>query len=378
MSDIFASLREPEPVSSPPPEEVRRRGDRLRRRRAGLAVVAAVAAAAIVVGGTSLVVGDRTSSDPVPPAQSPAIEAVIPAQFDLADGLQRAGVSPVSAAPELLVCGETFTLSDRVIASEVVRDTGQGDLNARGLSVYPDADTATAVATDLVADFESCPHFTDRWGRDWTTSVRPTTYGDQGWVVTQFAESSGSRVDFPEAVHIVRLGANLLVLQQREIHGVTPETLTQWSSVQVGSLMRRQMCLLTDEGCAWRSDPDILRPDGWGPLRLGMSREDLKAAGSVDFASAGECTTVDLGSGEGRLSASDELVSIEVPEGVTTPDGIGLGSSQEEVQELYYYAEKLGDLRLVRASPTADYELTVEGGEVSRLRLSTVGNGCSE
>ena len=94
MSDIFAPLREPEPVSSLAPEEVRRAGDRLRRRRAGLAVVGAVCATAIVVGGTALMVGDRTSSDSPPePVDSPTPQAVIPAEFDLADGLPREPVS---------------------------------------------------------------------------------------------------------------------------------------------------------------------------------------------------------------------------------------------------------------------------------------------
>ena len=97
------------------------------------------------------------------------------------------------------------------------------------------------------------------------------------------------------------------------------KTLTRMTSDQVAWLMHRQMCLLTDEGCAWRSDPDVLRPDGWGPLRLGMSREEVEATGIAGFSDAGKCTTVDLGSGEGLLSASDELVSIQVPEGVTTP-----------------------------------------------------------
>jgi hypothetical protein len=195
-------------------------------------------------------------------------------------------------------------------------------------------------------------------------------------VVTRLADEPGST--FPEAIQIVRLGESLLVIHQREIHGVSLDELAEWTSHQVELLMHRQMCLLTDQGCAWRSDPDVLRPDGWGPVRLGMSREDLQAAGFEEVSSAGECTTVDLGSGEGLLSAADELVSIRVPEGVTTPDGVGLGSSMKEVKELYYWDEQVGDLRLVRASPTAAYEITFEGGRVTRLTLSTVGDECSD
>ena len=154
------------------------------------------------------------------------------------------------------------------------------------------------------------------------------------------------------------------------------KTLTRMTNDQVAWLMHRQMCLLTDQGCAWRSDPDVLRPDGWGPWQLGMSREELEATGVTGFSDAGECTTVDLGSGEGLLSASDELVSIQVPDGVTTPEGIGLGSSREEVLDLYWFAEKNGDVMVVRASPTADYEITLERDQVTQLRLTTVGNEC--
>ena len=116
--------------------------------------------------------------------------------------------------------------------------------------------------------------------------------------------------------------------------------------------MHRQMCLLTDEGCAWRSDPDVLRPDGWGPLRLGMSREELEATGIAGFSDSGECTTVDLGSGEGLLPESDELVSIQAPEGVTTPDGIGTWVQPRRGPRPLLFAQENGDVMLVRASPT--------------------------
>lgn len=176
MSDIFAPLREPEPVSSLDPVEVRRRGDRLRRRRTGLAVVGAVCATAILVGGTALV-GARTSSDSIPgPVDSPAAEAVIPAEFDLADGLPREPATSGAGAPELVICGERFSLADGATASKGLGSAGQGDLNSRGLSVYPDAGTARSLATDLVATFESCPSSTA--GRHMTTSVRPTADGD--------------------------------------------------------------------------------------------------------------------------------------------------------------------------------------------------------
>ena len=321
--------------------------------------------------------GDRTSSDSVPkPVDSPPAQAVFPAEFDLADGLPREPAGSGLDAPALEICGDTFSLAERATASQWAGYGERGDLSTRVLSVYPDAGTARSVATDLVATFESCPRFSDGRVLEWTTSVRPTAEGDQGWVLARFARGSGARVELPEVIQIVRLGASLLVIQAREIHGVTLEDLTRMTNDQVAWLMDRQMCLLTDKGCAWRSDPDLLRPDGWGPWQLGMSREELESTGVTEFSDAGECTTVELGSGEGRLSASDGLVSIQAPEGVTTPEGIGLGSSRVEVLDLYWFAEKNGDVMVVRASPTADYEITLERDQVNQLRLTTVGNKC--
>jgi hypothetical protein len=341
-------------------------------------VVGTVCAAAIVVGGTTLVVGDRKNSDsgPVPVDSPPSAQAVIPAEFDLADGLPRELASSGADASTLEICGETFSLVDQATASEGARYGERGDLTVRGLSVYPDAGAAKSVAADLIATFESCPRSSDGQGLDWTTSVLPTAYGDQGWVLTRFAEASGPRVDLPEVIEIVRLGASLLVIQQREIHGVTLELLTRMASDQVALLMHRQMCLLIEKGCAWRSDPDVLRPDGWGRWLLGMSQEELEATGVTGFRDSGECATVDLGSGKGLISASDELVSMQVSQGVTTPDGIRLGSSRVEVLDLYWFAEKNGDVMVVRASPTADYEITLERDQVTQLRLTTVGNDC--
>ncbi|WP_159081567.1 hypothetical protein [Nocardioides sediminis] len=378
MSDLFAPLREPEPVSPPPAEEVRRRGDRLRRRRAGRAVLGAGVAAALVVAGTALVLGDRASDSAPRPAETPAPESVIPPELDLADGLRRTSADMSGSVEALLVCGEDPSLERLAVATDKAGDVSQGDFNVRDLYVYPDTDTAAAVTRGLVGRFESCPRFTDDAGRDWTTEVRPTDHGDRGWVVTRFVETVGPNVSPAEGIQVARVGEALLVLRQREIHGVTPDSLPRGTSMQVGWLMHRQLCLMTDEGCAWRSDPDVLRPDGWGPLRLGMSREELEGTGLADVDDDGECTFVDLGAGQGLLSASGGLVSITVPAGVTTPDGIGLGSSHQDVIRLYYHGARVGDVLQVRASPTADYRLALEGGRVTGLTLSAVDDECTD
>ena len=244
------------------------------------------------------------------------------------------------------------------------------------MSVYPDAGTARSVAIDLIATFESCPRFSDGRVLEWTTSVRPAAEGDQGWVLVRFARGPGPRVQLPEVIQIVRLGTSLLVIQAREIHGVTPEDLTRMTNDQVAWLMNRQMCLFTDPGCAWRSDPDVLRPDGLGPWRLGISREALEATGVTGFSDSGECTTVELGSGEGLISASRRTGEHPGLQRRGNSRRHQLGSSRDEVLDLYWFAEKNGDVMVVRASPSADYEITLEREQVTQMRLTTVGNEC--
>lgn len=322
--------------------------------------------------------GDRTSSDSAPePVDSPT-DTVIPAQFDLAEGLPRRFTTPDVGAPELNICGEAFPFVDHAIASQGVSHAVKGDFTNRGFSVYADSGTARKVVTDLIATVKGCPRFTDRRGRTWTTSARPTTHGDQGWVVTRRGTAPGPRADFPEVIQVVRLGASLLVVHKREVHGLPVEDIIRGTDDQVEWLLHRQMCLLTEEGCAWRSDPDVLRPDGWGPWRLGMSREDVEAITTVSFDDTGECDTVDLESGTLWVSEADGLVRIQVPEGVTTPDEIGVGSSREEVFERYWFARVEGDVVPVRASPTTDYEITFQRDRVTQLALSTFEHECFE
>jgi hypothetical protein len=331
----------------------------------------------LFVASTTLV-SVRTSSDPPPgPVESPDAQEVIPAEFDLADGLPRELVSFGTQAPPVEICGKHVKVPQIATGSQSAGSSPGPDLFTRLLSVYPDADTARRAASNLVATFEDCQDYTHREGTGWSTTVETTSLGDQGWVLVRSVDDPGPRSHFVDVIQVVRLGASVLVLEQREGHGITVADGRRGTSDQVTWLLRRQMCLFTENGCAWRSDPDVLRPDGWALWRLGMSREDLEATGGVEFSDVGECTGVDLGPGAGSLSQVDGLVSIRVPESITTPDGIGAGSDLEEVLKMYPYAEKSGDVVLVRASPTTDYELTLERGLVGQLTLLTVGEECS-
>ena len=248
MSDIFAPLREPESSSPLAPDEVRRRGDSLRRRRVEWAVAAAAATAAVVTASFLLISDPRARPSPGP-IEPPSRQAIIPEDFDLADGLPRGVIDTVAAHPTLVVCGEDFSLSDRALASQGITSNKMGDLTIRGLSVYPEAATAQLVASELVAKYEDCQRPLGPGGPRSASQVGLTSFGDQGWMVTTVKQPRAG-VRFPEVTHVVRVDASLLITQQREIHGISTKALIRGTSDQVTRLMDRQMCLLTEQGCA--------------------------------------------------------------------------------------------------------------------------------
>lgn len=373
MSELFAPLRDPDVVPAQPPEAVRRRGDRLRRRRTALQVLASGFAVVVVLAGGFWASGGSDSGSSPGPADStdPA-----PAELDLADGMPRGNWS--SQIPELVVCGSPYPEDDSVTVVHGASLVDGGDVTARTLAVYPDAGAARSAATALVDRYRSCPRSTDRRRREVVTTVRRSEHGDRGWVVEQQWNAPGSGVDFPQVVQVVQAGATVLVVRQSEVHGIRLRDLATGTSVQVEWLLDHQVCLFDDGGCAWRSDPDVLRPDGWGPLRLGMTRDEVEVTGADGFRDvAGGCTAADLGPGTGLLSDEGRLVSLQVPEGVATPDGIGIGSSMDDVSETYWFGEQPdGGVLTLRASPDTDYVLTLEGRRVTGLALSMVDAEC--
>lgn len=95
----------------------------------------------------------------------------------------------------------------------------------------------------------------------------------------------------------------------------------------------------------------VLGPDGFGALKLGMSREEAEASGVVEpfVAFVGGCThsqlsaapgpatpaAPELGSGIINHSATLGVATIDAYPGVQTPEGIGIGSPVGAVDQAY-------------------------------------------
>ena len=107
--------------------------------------------------------------------------------------------------------------------------------------------------------------------------------------------------------------------------------LAAGTSLQGEWLLDHQLCLVTADGCPWRSDPDVLRPDGWGPLRLGMTREEVvETTGAEESRTAGTCTSVDLRPGGlGLLSDEDARVGELAAQSLVDLDSPGIAALHE-------------------------------------------------
>ena len=82
----------------------------------------------------------------------------------------------------------------------------------------------------------------------------------------------------------------------------------------------------------------VLNANGYGPFRFGMNQAQVEAAGEVTLTpSAGTCVGYAV-SGSGvhlYVSKTSGLAQVQVSSGVRTPEGIGVGSTEDDVKAKY-------------------------------------------
>jgi cytoskeletal protein RodZ len=82
----------------------------------------------------------------------------------------------------------------------------------------------------------------------------------------------------------------------------------------------------------------VLNANGYGPFRFGMNQAQVEAAGQVTLMpSAGACVGYTVtGSGVHLyVSKTTGLAQVQVSSGVRTPEGIGVGSTEDDVKAKY-------------------------------------------
>lgn len=122
---------------------------------------------------------------------------------------------------------------------------------------------------------------------------------------------------------------------------------------------------------------DVVHPEGYGALTLGMSGREARATGllgKVDR-SLPECWRIEITRGErGFIYFNPNgrgVVAIFAPSSAVTPEGIGVGSTRAEVRRAY------PDVREIEGVPmfTDDYQF-VAGGTVKQINLFRGADGC--
>lgn len=428
MADLFEPLRDTrdQPLTPPlPAEEVRRRGDRLRRRRTALAAAGATLGAVVVVGGGLALGGGLPSASgpaPAPPASrapdpaprptgdagptgdataAPAPDGewrtTIPAGFPLAEDLEK----PTSTEEELAGPGRDvrvfdlpFEACDRSVDlgapedSLAVRHTAPEWYDGRVLQVYADDAAARQVLLELVRLYEFCEEDVFPGPPDTVVdaTIRPVPHGEEGYLVTRTYSVDGMRVPGLELLHVVRVGNALLVANLSNEGGADDASVARQLGERdpvIGDVATA-MCVFAEGGCAQDGPP--LGPQGLGPVVLGMSAAQAEVNGAVLEDSHGEgCTTFGLFYEDGAASAvgflnGDQGVSVLLVgrRGVATPEGVGVGATEQRVRAAYPDVEEVPMGLVVPVPGFADREYTFafEDGRLVEMALRLTGQAC--
>jgi hypothetical protein len=140
--------------------------------------------------------------------------------------------------------------------------------------------------------------------------------------------------------------------------------------------------------------PLVLGPDGFGALKMGMTKEQAEATGMLEPFKVGgardDCLVARLRAapaGQAVVFVYQKLgvVSISAGPTVKTPEGVGIGTSGAQAKRAYknWYRVDLnptpkGDYEqaLVKVTDETRYRIAVLGGKVDSLALQDVSNHC--
>lgn len=417
MSDLFEPLRghdahDPYDAVEPglSPADVRRRGDRLRRRRTVVTVAGSAAAVAAIALGATLVGNGTSLRGDAPPAGRPTPTVVeqgarIPDSFPLATGISattgdsdftvRGPGRDIPFVAELQVCNASYSPADRAVDRLTFTSTGPEFFEGRDLSLYADAATASAAARDLATKFADCPRYSTDSG---TTAVvtrtaanQPGDLGDESWIVKRGYEVDGQPTLGEEVLVIARTGTAVLVTRTADEGSGLMDEKAFDESVKRDLLGVRPvvaaMCTFSSEGCdASTPAATLLDENGLGDLRLYLTDEEVADTGLATVegpsgATGQGCRPVHYtGRPDGEVDGFLDdfgVVVLFAPAGVTTPEGLAVGSPAADVEKLYPGAEQIAAGYRIPLPGAKQYVATIDGDTVSQLSLESSDQTCT-
>ena len=300
--------------------------------------------------------------------------------------------SRTQAPMELTVCGQTLAYPahvDRLNASW----SNPEDYRDRQLMTFADADQAVAFVDQFAQHFRDCP--VEPVGSDGYTPhhlVIDTATGGQSVAVASYYEYDGAPAVGLQLLHAVRLGRAVLLISEYGEGGAGPaderEAIFRQSIGRMtddAAAPIAAMCAFTEAGCSGTTAlEDVLGPNGYGPLQLGMTADQADATNGLVLANSdGPCQLFTLAGfpsiadhTDGYLTAANGLESIFARPGMRTPQGISIGSTRAELLTAYAHLVG-GDAYLAApASDTARYEFGLDGDKVVSVALALVNQSC--
>jgi len=302
---------------------------------------------------TRVVSSPSPRTAPFAPAAKHDWLTTIPGDLSVAAGLPAAGgdFERVQEAVTWSFCdAEAFPVGE---ALDAVRDgaTGPEYADRRDLRVFRDDRAAHAFATRSVAAAEACPE--ERHGATrWIHAVSPGDVGEESMRILQTYETDGTANVGATWWVVTRVG-NAVLLTATGGEYLPGETLGQGirDHDKLIAPIVDSMCVFSAVGCG--DDPLVLRHDGIGPLRLGMTADEARAAGAQVRHGNG-CLTLEMFLAGSRITGDidpDLGISMLYGDGAVTPQGIGPGSTLAEVRGAF--AHLTGDETFM-TSPVSD------------------------
>lgn len=267
--------------------------------------------------------------------------------------------------------------------------TNVEDFRDRHLLTFPDAVAASDWIGRLRAFWTACPREPTGAGFVGLQTLRRTAVGGESWALVRHFRYQSSPGIGLVVIQVVRLGRAVLVDQVSNEGGAGPELEAEVSGVLDGMTKASRtvvaaMCVYTAAGCSVPADALTLGPDGLGPLRLGMSADEARAAGARLVASHNGtgCSGLSLVAPGHRIEGDlDPAIGISMltSTGVVTPEGAGDGLPAWRAYAAYPRAQR--DFPLLLASPPGRsdriYRMELFHGRVSSLMLVDPNQHCA-